>query len=76
MSVETEIENELDLSYYYLSNDAFCTLLPVLETNHLLKINTLNLRGNSIDDDAIRELCDTLISIHNISLSKIDINET
>jgi hypothetical protein len=33
-----EIENELDLSYFYLTNDALMALLPELEVNHLLKI--------------------------------------
>jgi hypothetical protein len=52
-TVLEEIENELDLSYYYLNNDAFMNLLPVLETNHLLKIEILNLTANTIDDDAL-----------------------
>ncbi len=66
--VLSEIENELDLSYYYLNNAAFIALLPVLEVNHLLKIETLNLTANVIDDDAIIELCDTLLNVHNTSL--------
>lgn len=41
------------MSYYYLNNDAFMNLLPVLETNHLLKIEILNLTANTIDDDAL-----------------------
>ena len=36
-----EIENELDLSYFYLTNEAFFALLPELEVNHLLKIEKL-----------------------------------
>ena len=63
-----EIENEVDLSYYYLTNDAFIAVLPVLEVNHLLKISRLNLSGNSIDDDALIELADTLLNVHNTSL--------
>jgi hypothetical protein len=43
-------------------------VLPVLEVNHLLKIHTLNLSGNSIDDDALIELCDCLLNIHNTTL--------
>ena len=74
--VEQEILNELDLSYFYLTNDAFCTLLPVLENNHFTKIEKLNLKGNSIDDDSIQELCDTMIQVHNVSMSVIDLNET
>jgi len=58
---KTEIENEVDLSYYYLNNDAFMAVLPVLEVNHLLKIESLNLTANTIDDDALIELCDTLL---------------
>lgn len=71
-----EIENEVDLSYYYLNNAAFIALLPVLEVNHLLKIETLNLAANAIDDDAIIELCDTLLNVHNTSLQRLSIDET
>ena len=72
----SEIENEVDFSYYYLTNDAFIAVLPVLEVNHLLKIHTLNLSGNSIDDDALIELCDCLLNIHNTTLQRLDIEET
>lgn len=72
----SEIENELDLSYFYLTNDAFFSLLPELEVNHLLKIEHMNLTGNSIDDDALIELVDTLLNIHNKSLVRVDIDET
>ena len=51
-------------------------VLPVLEVNHLLKIHTLNLSGNSIDDDALIELCDCLLNIHNTTLQRLDIEET
>ena len=71
-----DIENELDLSYYYLTNDAFIAFLPELEVNHLLKIERLNLSGNSIDDAALLELTDTLLNVHNTSLQRIDIEET
>ena len=74
--VLNEIENELDLSYYYLTNDAFIAILPELEVNHLLKIQRLNLSGNSIDDDALIELTDTLLNVHNTSLQRIDLEET
>ncbi len=63
-----DIENEIDLSYFYLNNDAFMAILPVLEVNHLLKIETLNLTANVIDDNAIVELCDTLLNVHNTTL--------
>lgn len=43
-------------------------ILPVLEVNHLLKIETLNLTANVIDDNAIIELCDTLLNVHNTTL--------
>lgn len=64
----SEIEQTLDLSYFYLNNSAFIALLPVLEVNHLLKIETLDLTANVIDDDALIELCDTLLNVHNTSL--------
>jgi hypothetical protein len=66
--VLSEIEQTLDLSYFYLNNSAFIALLPVLEVNHLLKIETLDLTANVIDDDALIELCDTLLNVHNTSL--------
>ena len=51
-------------------------LLPELEVNHLLKIQRLNLTGNSIDDDALIELTDTLLNVHNTTLQRIDLDET
>jgi len=51
-------------------------LLPELEVNHLLKIERLNLTGNSIDDDALIELTDTLLNVHNTTLQRLDIDET
>lgn len=63
-----EIEFEVDLSYYYLNNDAFMALLPTIEVNDLLKIESLNLTANEIDDDAIAELCDSLLNVHNTTL--------
>ena len=63
-----EIEFEVDLSYYYLNTDAFMALLPTIEVNDLLKIESLNLTANEIDDDAIAELCDSLLNVHNTTL--------
>ena len=59
-----------------MTNDAFMALLPELEVNHLLKIERLNLTANSIDDDALIELTDTLLNVHNTTLQRIDIDET
>ena len=42
----------------------------------MLKIERLNLSGNSIDDAALIELTDTLLNVHNTSLQRIDIEET
>ena len=36
--VAKEILNEVDLSYYYLTNDAFFNVLPVIEVNYFLSI--------------------------------------
>jgi hypothetical protein len=51
--VTKEIENEMDLSYFYLNNEAFINLLAPLEVQDLLRIKTLNLTANVIDDDAL-----------------------
>ncbi len=36
----------------------------------------LVLRGNSIDDDGLLDLCNCLISAHNTTLCELDISET
>jgi hypothetical protein len=36
--VKKEIEFTVDMAYYYLSNDAFYAVLPVLEVNFFLTI--------------------------------------
>ena len=74
--VTKEIENEIDLSYFYLNNEAFINLLAPLEVNDLLRIKTLNLTANVIDDDAIGELCDRLLNIHNTSMEHLILEET
>jgi predicted class III extradiol MEMO1 family dioxygenase len=37
-SVAKEVLNEVDLSYHYLTNDAFFNVLPVIEVNYFLSI--------------------------------------
>jgi len=37
-TVAKEVLNEVDLSYYYLTNDAFFNVLPVIEVNYFLSI--------------------------------------
>ena len=51
--VAKEVLNEVDMSYYYLTNDAFFNVLPVIEVNYFLTIQTLNVSGNVLDDEAI-----------------------
>lgn len=36
----------------------------------------LDLSANTIDDDAVRDLCDALIMVHNFSLQTLRLNET
>lgn len=66
----------VDLAYYYLTNDAFAAVVVALEITHFSKMDKLDLRGNSIDDDGLLSLCDCLISAHNTKLSILDISET
>lgn len=74
--VAKEILNEVDLSYYYLTNDAFFNVLPVIEVNYFLTIQTLNVSGNVLDDEAIRAICDSLIMSHNLTIQKLLMNDT
>ena len=74
--VEQETMHTVDLAYYYLTNDAFAAVLPELEIAHFAKMQRLDLRGNSIDDDGLLDLCDCLVSAHNTRLSELDISET
>lgn len=73
---ERQIDKVVDLSYYYLNNDAFYTVLPELEIKYFLGMKKLDLRGNSIDDGGLRELCDTLNLCHNTTLRELDLRET
>ena len=66
----------MDLGYYYLTNDAFAAVLPELEIAHFRGMDRLVLRGNSIDDYGLLDLCDCLLSAHNTTLSELDISET
>ena len=75
-NVEQETKYTVDLAYYYLTNDAFSCVLPELEIAHFAKMDRLVLRGNSIDDDGLLDLCDCLLSAHNTALSELDISET
>jgi hypothetical protein len=47
-----------------------------MEVTDLLKIETLNLQANNIDDDALIELCDRLLNIHNNSLQRLVLEQT
>ena len=73
---ERQIDKVVDLSYYYLTNDAFYTVLPELEIKYFVGMKKLDLRGNSIDDGGLRELCDTLNLCHNTTLRELDLRET
>ena len=66
----------VDLAYYYLTNDAFGQVLPELEIKHFSKMERLVLRGNSIDNDGMLMLSDSLLQSHNTRLRELDISET
>jgi len=51
--VEREIETVADFAYFGLTNDAFCTLLPVIEVRLFGTMTELDLRGNTINDEGI-----------------------
>ena len=74
--VEQETKYTVDLAYYYLTNDAFAAVVVELEIAHFSKMNRLVLRGNSIDDDGLLDLCDCLVSAHNTALTELDLSET
>jgi Leucine Rich repeat len=74
--VEKEIETVVDFAYYYLTNDAFATLLPVLEVKFFSSMTELDLRGNSIDDEGILNLCDAFLSAHVNKLRILHLEET
>ena len=50
--------------------------MPELEINYFKHMEKLILRGNSIDDDGLLELVDSLLSAHNTKLRYLDISET
>ena len=74
--IEQETMHTVDLGYYYLTNDAFSCVVPELEIHHFSKMDKLILRGNSIDDDGLLELVDSLYSAHNTKLRSLDLSET
>ena len=51
-------------------------MLPELEIAHFAGMYRLVLRGNSIDDDGLLDLCDCLVSAHNTTLRELDLSET
>lgn len=66
----------VDLGYYYLTNDTFACVIPELEIAYFSEMERLVLRGNSIDDDGLLDLCDALVGCHNTTLKELDISET
>ena len=74
--VADEIAHTVDLAYYYLTTDAFAALLPELEIHYFCGMEKLILRGNSIDDDGLLDLCDCLLSSNCTTLSELDLSET
>lgn len=48
------------MSYYYLTNDGFQTILPQLTEQYFTWIKKLNLAGNALTDVAVHELALTL----------------
>ena len=65
MIVMEEIKDDVDFSYFCLTNDGFKRVLPILQMNHFPTVKRLNVAGNSLNDESIIQLCDSLTSIHN-----------
>ena len=74
--INKEIEHTVDFAYYYLKADAFAALLPELEIHYFTGMRKLILRGNSVDDDGLLELCDALLSSNCNTLRELDLGET
>ena len=66
----------MDFAYFHLTNDAFATLLPVLEVKYFGSMTVLDLRGNSIDDNGVLDLCDAFLSSHVNKLRVLNLSET
>jgi len=66
----------VDFAYFHLTNDAFATLLPVLEVKYFGSMTVLDLRGNSIDDNGVLDLCDAFLSSHVNKLRVLNLSET
>jgi Ran GTPase-activating protein (RanGAP) involved in mRNA processing and transport len=50
--------------------------LPVLEVKYFSGMTVLDLRGNSIDDNGILDLCDAFLSSHVNKLRELNLSET
>lgn len=70
-----QTKDELDLSYFYLTQDGFHAILPNIEANHLASIRRLNIAGNALSDFSIIELVDCLKQTHNNTLDYLDISD-
>lgn len=49
-AVKHEVQDLLDLSYYYLGNDGMQAIIPHLEYDHLLNTKVLDVSYNSLTD--------------------------
>lgn len=74
--VTKEVETVVDFAFFYLTNDAFATLLPVIEVKYFGSMTVLDLRGNSIDDNGVLDLCDSFLSAHVNKLRVLKLAET
>ena len=74
--VAEEIHYTCDFAYYYISADAWASLVKELEIHHFDVAERLILRGNSINNEGLLDLCDCLYSNNNRTLSFLDIGET
>ena len=68
-------QDELDMSYFYMTNDGFMKVMPIIEKQYLGTLKKLNIAGNALSDLAIIQLCDSLKQTHNKSLKELDISD-
>jgi Ran GTPase-activating protein (RanGAP) involved in mRNA processing and transport len=62
--VAKQIETVVDFANFNLSNEAFRSLLPVLEVKFFGNMTELDLSGNAIDDSGVLDLCDAMLNSH------------
>lgn len=72
--VQSLIEDEIDLSYYYLTQDGFHAILPQLTESYFTSVKRLNLAGCALTDFSINELCMSLKQVHCQTIESLDLS--